>query len=136
MERQFQNVVEICKVDEEMRTVFGWASVIKEGSEIVVDTQGDMILESDLQKAVHEFVISERVGKAMHEGEKIAELVESLVFTEQLQKALGIDLKKVGWFIGMKILSEDVWKRVKAGELKAFSIGGSGTRVEAEGGKS
>jgi len=35
-----------------------------------------------------------------------------------------------GWFIGMKITDDEVWKKVKAGEYQAFSIGGRGNRTE------
>ena len=45
-----------------------------------------------------------------------------------MQKALGVDLGKVGWFIGLKIEDDGVWKRVKSGELAAFSFGGRGVR--------
>jgi hypothetical protein len=50
------------------------------------------------------------------------------VFAPEVQKALGVDLGKVGWFIGLKIEDVGVWKRVKSGELSAFSFGGRGVR--------
>lgn len=123
----FENT--ILKVDNEQRIAYGWASVIEENGKVVVDSQGDMIRESVLQKAAHDYVLDERAGKVMHKGKRIADVVESIVFTKELQKAIGIDLKKVGWFLAMKIRDESVWERVKSGELKAFSVGGLGRRV-------
>jgi hypothetical protein len=120
----------ITKFNEELGVVYGWASVIKEGNEYVVDRQGDVIQEDELLKAAHDFVINERNAKVMHVGEVKGEIVESLIFTDDLQKALGIDLKKVGWFIGMKLNDKEVLKQVKSGELKAFSIGGKGIRQQ------
>jgi hypothetical protein len=73
-----------------------------------------------------------RVGKAMHEGEPVSDVVASIVFTAELQKQLGIDLKKVGWFIGMQIFDDGIKKRVKSGELRSFSIGGRGIRRQIE----
>jgi hypothetical protein len=66
----------------------------------------------------------------MHDGKQIGEVVESVVLTHDLQKALGIDLQKVGWFIGMKILDDETWAKFKDGTFKAFSIGGSGVYYE------
>ena len=124
MMKGVQMTAAIAKVDEDQRLVWGWASVIEEGGKAVVDSQGDVIGEADLLKAAHMFVTDARVGKAMHEGEPVAEVVESMVLTKSAQEALGIDLGKVGWWIAMKVHDDDVWARVKGGELGAFSIGG------------
>ena len=65
-------------------------------------------------------------------------MVESLVFTNDLQKALGIVCKDaegnpiVGWFVGMKITDDQAWADTKAGKYKMFSIGGEGVRVPIE----
>ena len=120
----------IVKLDQEQRVVYGWASVIEEDGALVVDSQGDVIDEATLVKAAHEFVIDFRTGKVMHNGKKTGDLVESVVFTADLQKALGIDLKKIGWFVGFKVRDDAAWEQVKSGKLKAFSIGGVGNRRE------
>lgn len=127
---EFCTTAKIEKVDEEQRIVAGWASVIEQGGEAVVDLQGDVIDEADLVKAAHAFVSDARVGKAMHDGEPVAEVVESVVFTAETQKALGVELGKVGWWIAMKVHDGAVWDRVKSGELGAFSIGGQATPEE------
>jgi len=38
--------------------------------------------------------------------------------------AYGFDLPKGTWMVSMKVLNDDVWKAVKAGEVKGFSIEG------------
>ena len=128
MSKAFNLTAEFTKIDEDKRLVTGWASVITENGEHVIDSQEDVITEEELVKAAHQFMQDARVAKEMHEGGQIGDVVESLVMTTALQKQLGIDLGKVGWIITMKINDDEVWKRVKDGELRAFSIGGQGVR--------
>lgn len=117
-------------VNDEQHLVYGWASVIEKDGEAVEDHQGDIISEEELVKAAHNFTSGCRIGKANHTGEQTAELVGSLVFTKSLQEAMRIDLKKIGWFTVWKVSDMDVWKKIKKGELKAFSIGGKGNRTK------
>ncbi len=120
----------ITKLDEDKRLAFGWFSVIEENGKTVVDHDGDVIMEDTLVEAAHNHVMDSRAGKVMHSGKRIADLVESIVFTKDLQEALGIDLGKIGWFGAVKIRDEAVWKKVKSGELSAFSIGGIARRTK------
>lgn len=125
---RFELVGRVEKLDEEQKLASGWFSVIEEDGEPVIDKQGDVIEEATLLKAAHRFVLDVRAGKVMHRGRRVADLVDSLVFTRDIQKALGIDLHKVGWFGTMKVRDDAVWERIKSGELNAFSIGGTGRR--------
>jgi hypothetical protein len=125
----FKADVTICKVSEDQRLVYAWASVVEEGGQAVVDAHGDTIGESDLVKAAHGS-LRRIVGKEMHEGGQVAEIVESMVFTKEVQALLGVDLGKVGWFVAMKIHDADVWTKVKDGTYRALSIGGRGLREE------
>lgn len=127
----FEIAAQITKLNEEQQIVYGWASVVTEKGEPVVDSQGDIIDIQDLSKAVHDFMAVSRQGKLMHVGKRVGEIVESLVFTSELQKAMGIDLQKEGWFVGYKVHDPEVWKAVKSGKYKAFSIGGFGEREKA-----
>lgn len=111
------------------RFIAGWASVIEEDGEPVTDTQGDVIEMEELRKAAHEFVKSTRVAKAMHRGAQIGEIVESVLIDDDFCKALGAGTTKRGWWIGMEIHDPEIRKRVRNGELKAFSVGGSGKRT-------
>jgi hypothetical protein len=126
---------EITKTDEEHRTVYGWASVITEGGEPVVDKQGDVIDNDTLIKTAHDFITDAREAKVMHKGSTVGEVVESLVLDKATQDNLGVEIRNEdgqqmeGWFIGMKVYDDSVWKKVKSGEYGAFSIGGYGKRV-------
>lgn len=123
------------KIDEDKRLVYGWASVVTEGGMPVIDKQGDMLDIDDLQKATHAFMATGRAAGQNHERDEegivsYGKIVEAVVFTEDLQSALGIHLGKTGLFIAVKVDDDDVWKSVKDGSLKAFSIGGRGQRKE------
>lgn len=115
--------------------VYGWASIISKDGEEITDHQDDRITEEELTKAAHDFICNSRQGGVLHDefGHKIGHIVESMVFSKQLQKSLGVDLKKTGWLICYQITDPRVKMLVKAGVLKSFSIGGKGQRVPAHG---
>jgi hypothetical protein len=125
---------DILKADDEKRVVWGWASVVTENGVPVYDTQGDAISVDDLTDAAQDFMVDARNGGVMHmikdgAAVKIGEVVESMVMTKARQDALGIDMGREGWLIAMKISEDEVWKAVKDGTFKAFSIGGRGLRI-------
>lgn len=136
-EQEASSFGEILKSDDDQRLVFGWASVVTKDGQAVTDHQGDVIEVADLEEAAHGFMVDARSGGVMHlqrEGAvvKIGEVVESMVMTKAKQDALGIDLGQEGWLITMKVHDDEVWKSVKDGTFKAFSIGGRGVRIPME----
>lgn len=120
----------ILKVDDEQHIIYGWASVVTENGEPVVDRQGDVIKSDTLVKAVNEFMEHVRVGKTMHEGEETGKVIHSLPVTKEICDALGIQSTREGWIVAYKVYDQEVWKRVKSGELAAFSIGGRATKED------
>lgn len=119
---------QVLKSDDEQRLVYGWASVITEKGEPVVDRQGDVIKADTLVQAVNEFMEDVRVGKAMHSGDQIGVVVHSWPVTDEIAKAVGIQSDREGWLVAFKVYNDDVWAKVKSGELAAFSIGGRATK--------
>lgn len=114
--------------------VFGFASMaIKADGERVVDSQDDVISPSTLENAAYDYVLRSRDGGLMHERRGVARLIESFVVTPEKLKALGLEANALpqAWFVGFKVDDPDVWKRVRSGELKAFSIGGRARSKEA-----
>lgn len=118
---------EISKLNEDQNLVFGWAYVSSVGNNELVDTQGDSISEYELEKAFYDFVINYRIAGEMHAA-VAGTLVECMVFTKEKQELLGIDLGKVGAWVGFKV-DPDVFSKIKSGEYKMLSIGGKGRRV-------
>lgn len=120
------------KADSNGRYVRGWASVIEKDGEPVEDHQGDVIEMAELRKAAHRFVSNARVAKAMHKGQQVGDVVESVLIDDEFAKAVGMTDTRRGWWIGMEVLDEGIRKRVRSGELRAFSIGGKGRRTKME----
>ena len=121
---------QILKADEEQRLVYGWASVVTEKGEPVIDRQGDVIEAETLVKAVNEFMEHVRVGKTMHVGEQTGVIVHSMPVTKEIGEALGIQSDREGWVVAYKVYDDDVWDMVKSGELTAFSIGGKAVKED------
>lgn len=115
---------QVLKVDDDERLVYGWASVISENGKTLVDRQGDVISAPTLTKAVNKFMQDVRVGKEMHSGKQIGVVVNSWVVTKETNEAMGIQSDREGWMVSFRVFDDEVWKRVKSGELSAFSIGG------------
>lgn len=129
----------VMKSDDEKMLAFGWASVsMRVDGEVIEDWQKDIVEPEDLENAAYEFVLLYREGGEMHERGGAAVLVESVVFTEEKAKAMGIPegILPAGWWIGFKVIDEDVWEKVKDGTYSMFSIEGTAERVEVEDGNS
>jgi hypothetical protein len=118
------------KADADGRFVRGFASVTSVDGAPVVDWQKDIISIETITKTAHEFVRDARVAKVLHNGEPVGEVVESVIVDEDFVKALGVTDTRRGWWIGMQVHSDAIRKRIKSGELRAFSIGGRGVREE------
>ena len=122
----------IVKIEEDKQLVFGWANIIKtaEGM-MLLDRQDDFIDdENELEKAAYHYVLHSRDGGEMHLRKGVSTLVESVVLTEEKQKALGIPPNTVptGWWIGFKVNDDSVWKQIKKGGYVGFSVHGTGRR--------
>lgn len=125
----------VAKSDDEKKIAFGWANVsIRTDGEVIEDWQNDIVEPEELEQAAYNFVELYREGGEMHERGGVAILIESVVFTEEKVKAMGIaeGTVPIGWWIGFKVLDDDVWEKVKDGTYSMFSIEGEAERVEVE----
>lgn len=120
----------IIKVDEEHRIIYGWASVTTVNGELLVDKHGDVIRTETMEKACNEFMKDVRVGKLMHQGEQVGQIVHSFPITNEIMSALDIQSDKEGWITGYHVTDDALWQDVKTGKYTAFSIGGSATKDE------
>lgn len=124
----------IAKTDDDQRLVFGWASIAYNAQgEQLVDHQGDMIDSEDLEEAAYKFVLKFRDTGEEHipTMRKKGKLVESVVFTKEKQRAMGIPdgLLPVGWWIGFHIDDDAAWEKIKSGHYRMFSVEGAGMRT-------
>lgn len=122
----------IVKTADDQRIVFGWAYVTHDQQgNVNIDKSGDFIDQiEEIEKSAYDFVLKSRASDADHTNVKGGEMVESIVFTPDKIAKMGIPegVVPMGWWVGFKIGDEGTWARVKKGELRAFSIHGSGTR--------
>jgi hypothetical protein len=123
---------DVAKIDVEKRHVYGWLSVAEDAEgKLIIDKQGDFILPEDLERTAKDFMLSSRAAGEMHERIGVGKVFESMVFTREKLEKLGLDGVPVGWWIGAEVAAGDeAWERVKSGQLQAWSIGGSGRRID------
>ena len=125
----------IQKADDDKHLAFGWANVaVTSNGQQIEDYHEDIIDPDELEQAAYQFVELYREGGEMHERGGCAVLVESMVFTKEKQRALGITEGTLpeGWWIGFKVTDEEVWEKVKDGTYPMFSIEGEAIREVAE----
>lgn len=127
---RFSSTTRILKTDTSLGIVFGFAIVCKIDGEDYFDLQGDNIPEDAMAKAATDFMSELRVGKAMHEGEQIADVVFAFPLTTDVAKALDIETKQTGLLIGFKPRDPAMLERFASGEYTGFSIGGD--RIDDE----
>lgn len=114
----------IVKVDNEKRIVYG---IVLEPE--TVDSQGDVISSDEIERAAHQFMIDSRIIGESHEYLAEAYPVESFIAPTHLIIG-GQRVKKGSWIMGAKIMDDELWEGVKAGEYTGFSVGGFANRIE------
>lgn len=134
------HTVTITKKDDEKQYAFGWAKIaVTVGGEQLVDRQEDLVASEDLEETAYKFVEFYREAGEMHERGGAGILIESIVFTAEKMRVMGIPEGTLpeGWWVGFHITDADVWEKVKDGTYSMFSIEGRARRVpiEEEGGE-
>jgi hypothetical protein len=122
----------ISKSREDLGLVSGWANVsINANGSIPMDWQDDIIPPEVLEKAAVNFMHDYRGSGVEHKGVVQGTVVESIVFTKEKQAILGIPegIVPEGWFITVKVTNPEVFKQVKDGKYRMFSIQGKAKKV-------
>lgn len=144
--------VRVCKVDQKLGLVFGYAIVCKtrdpktgalvdyydDGSLDEEDSKvySDHIPEDEMLLASSEFMKSARVATEMHARDDVDEplpsgtVVHSFPLTSDIAKSLGIVPEMTGWLVAMKP-EPAMLAKFASGELTQFSIGGDAYRQKA-----
>jgi hypothetical protein len=125
---QFQITAKVCKVDESLGIVFGWAIVSSEDGQPYVDLQEDHISDAGMLRAADKFSKGPRSAKEMHDGDSIGTVPFLYPLTADIAKALDLQTRRTGMLIGMRPDKVEVLAKFKSGEYGGFSIAGSGTR--------
>jgi len=95
----------------------------------VVDAQGDIYSTEEIRNAAHRFM-EDFQGLGLQHRDRVngdVKILESYLAPEDL--VVGeTAIKKGTWLFGVRVLSDELWRMVKDGELTGFSIGGSARR--------
>lgn len=80
-----------------------------------------------IEKLAFDYLMNGRIYSVTTDHKEIADdiaLVESWIKTSENDKSndYGMNLPVGSWIVSMKVENEEVWKRVKEGELRGFSI--------------
>lgn len=130
-------VIPIAKKDEKRGLVYGWANIIKTAEgEVVVDSQGDIIDEDELDHASVQFMLHHRAAGEMHEGDAKGTIVEAFLASPSKLEAMGMPAEMAkrmptGFWIGAKVAPE-LFAKFEDGTYKGFSIQGHGVRQPVE----
>lgn len=115
------------ETEGELRLVYG--VVLRPN---VVDAQGDVYDEDEVRKAAHAYLIKSRRHDLRHQeliGEDKVQLVESFIDPIGIVWGDGLVTKRGDWIIVSHIDDDHIWKDIKAGDIKSFSIVGTGKRT-------
>ena len=125
--------LELKEIDKEKRILMGAALVPNKQIYRRNDKNEEYYIyfsEDTVRKASELFLMRSNQNNATYEHEKKLNgmsVVESwIIEDEKLDKSVkhGFKLPKGTWMISMKVNNEDVWKDVKDGKVKGFSIEG------------
>jgi hypothetical protein len=108
---------------EEKRLVFGEVYAPWQ-----IDTDGEAMLPEDIEKMAHDFLASGRVNK-IDEQHNLTEsnclVVESFI----ARKGDPDGFIEGAWVLGTHIIPDDLWEKVKKGEINGYSFYGPVTQV-------
>jgi len=96
----------------------------------VVDAQGDIYSVEEIRQAAHRFMEEFGGLGLMHRLQVNGQvrILESYLAPVDLEVG-GIVARRGTWLLAVRILSDELWARVKDGSLSGFSVGGSARRV-------
>jgi hypothetical protein len=129
----------ICKVDESLGLVMGFAIICKVNGEPYYDLNRDPngtvvpehIPEDAMLKAATDFMEHSRLGNEMHSGPDKGTYVFAFPLTTEIAKAMGIATFTTGLLVAYKP-PPDVFAKFLSGEYRGFSIEGRRVAFEEE----
>lgn len=90
----------------------------------VVDAQGDLVREHEIENAAHRFLAEGGLVGGMHEDfSGVGRVVESFI-----ARPADPDFTPGAWVLGVQ-LNEEAWQHVQEGAWTGFSVGGRAVRT-------
>lgn len=95
----------------------------------VVDAQGDIYSAEDVRAAAHRF-LEEFGGLGLMHQMRVNDQVKILEsYLAPTDFSLGeLSVRRGTWLLALRVLSDELWTRIKDGELTGLSIGGTARR--------
>ena len=100
----------------------------------VIDAQGDIMTQEDIEKAAHDFFINSRIMDLQHTEDLPSDRavpVESYIAPQDMVVG-GNKIAKGSWVMVTHIPDEVIWTQIKKGRIMAYSIRGLGKRTPIE----
>lgn len=125
--------LELKKIDEEKRILMGAALIPNKQIYRVNEKKEEYYIffsEQTVKKASELFLMRSNQNNATYEHKEPIQglsVVESWIIEDEKQdksRKYGFDLPVGTWMISMKVNNDEVWKDVKEGKVKGFSIEG------------
>lgn len=122
---QHQHFAKIGKIDEDQKIVY---AVVYEP--FVLDTWGDFMLPDDILEMAHNFLkkpnLDQRIDTIHDYVSNGSYPIESFI-----ARSNDPDFAEGAWVMGVKVPDEDVWAKIKSGELSGFSMAGMAKMLPA-----
>ena len=121
--------VQICLEASEKHIVMG--AVLIPDKPIYRNQDGDefyiQFSKETIEKLAYDYLANDRVHSFTKEHDDVAEniyVVESWLKTSENDKSkdYGIDVPVGSWLMAAKVENEEIWQKIKAGEMNGFSI--------------
>lgn len=113
----------VVKADTDLRLVTG--PVLIPG---VVDLQKDLVSADEVRKAAHWYLKNSRVVKNQHAKPANVHVVESWTTDRKTKHVVGerkVVLPQGTWMMTGEVVDPGLWKDVKSGKKRGWSIGGT-----------
>jgi hypothetical protein len=106
---------EVLKTDEESRLIYAFSNVYSIGGVTVEDADGDGFTTEAMEEFTAELLKKDTSGTFEHEGELCNTVVQGLVMSHELQKAMGIDLGFEALITATHFPDPENWAKAKDG---------------------
>jgi putative serine protease XkdF len=120
--QQFEKAGEFHKTSDGI--AYGWAVVSTIDGTPYQDLQGDYIPADTIPAVAADFMMRARVGKDMHTGDQVADVLFAWPATDEINKGVEYSGRKTGLLIGWRPYDKALLDKIAAGERVGFSIGG------------
>lgn len=124
-------LVKIEKINEEKRLVLViLAKITESDGKPVIDSDGDYYTANDAEEADIEAFADGGLSKGGYMHKKIggADVVQHMTFSKEERRALGFGDGPELWVAKLRVNDDELWKKIKNGELPEMSIHGKGER--------